>query len=115
MSKLQKNAYASLEQLIEAMAAGRDELRRSEQSLRKSLTRARRTGGLVPVLLETELAESRASFDERMEAITSIRHRSRSLVFALAVEEGMSIGEVARTWGISRQLASRYVREATEG
>jgi DNA-binding transcriptional regulator LsrR (DeoR family) len=35
-------------------------------------------------------------------------------VFAVALEDGMSIGELARNYGFSRQLASRYAKEARE-
>ena len=36
----------------------------------------------------------------------------RVLLVAIEVEEGRSIGEVARSWGVSRQLASRWVQES---
>jgi transposase-like protein len=36
----------------------------------------------------------------------------RLLLVAIEVEEGRSIGEVARSWGVSRQLASRWVQES---
>jgi hypothetical protein len=74
--------------------------------------RARSGGGhaLAATVIATEPAESRQTFDDAMEAVVSLRHRARSLIFALAVEEkGISIREVGRLWGVSRQLASRYV------
>jgi transposase-like protein len=37
----------------------------------------------------------------------------RLLLVAIEVEEGRSIGDVARSWGVSRQLASRWVQEST--
>ena len=40
------------------------------------------------------------------------RHRVRLLLVAIEVDEGRSIGEVARSWGVSRQLASRWVQES---
>jgi DNA-binding transcriptional regulator LsrR (DeoR family) len=32
--------------------------------------------------------------------------------FAVALEDGMTIAELARNYGFSRQLASRYAKEA---
>lgn len=33
-------------------------------------------------------------------------------IFAVALEDGMTIPELARNYGFSRQLASRYAKEA---
>jgi hypothetical protein len=111
MTKLERQAAASMRELMDALAVARDELRKSEQALRRTLRRMERGQRLASVVISDGPSETRQSFDEAMEAVTTLRHRTRSLIFALAVEEGLSIGEVGRTWGISRQLASRYVRE----
>ena len=50
-----------------------------------------------------------------MTKIEQCRHEARLKVFALALDQGMSIGALARAWGFSRQLAARYAKEAREG
>ena len=115
MSKLERQAASSMKELLDALAEARDEIRRSEQGIRRTLRKVERGEALTTAVIADAPSESRQSFDDAMEALTALRHRTRSLVFALAVEEGLSIGEVGRTWGISRQLASRYVREASNG
>ncbi len=115
MSKVERQAIASMKQLLEALVEARDELRSAEQGVRRTLRRVERGQALASVVIGDGPSESRQSFDDAMEAVTTLRHRTRSLLFALALEEGLSIGEVGRTWGISRQLASRYVREAIDG
>jgi DNA-directed RNA polymerase specialized sigma24 family protein len=115
MSKLERQATTSMKDLLGALAEARDEIRRSEQGIRRTLRRVERGQPLASAVIADEPSESRQAFDDAMESLTSLRHRTRSLVFALAVEEGLSIGEVGRTWGISRQLASRYVREVGNG
>jgi hypothetical protein len=115
MSKLERQATSSMKEFLDALADARDEIRRSEQGIRRTLRKVERGQGLAAVVIADEPSESRQSYDDAMEALTTLRHRTRSLLFALAVEEGLSIGEVGRTWGISRQLASRYVREAGNG
>jgi DNA-directed RNA polymerase specialized sigma24 family protein len=115
MSKLERQATSSMKQLLDALAEAREEIRRSEQGIRRTLKKVERGEALTAVVIGDVPSEARQSFDDAMEALTALRHRTRSLVFALAVEEGLSIGEVGRTWGISRQLASRYVREASNG
>jgi hypothetical protein len=42
------------------------------------------------------------------------RHRARASAFALGLSEGLSIGELGRLFGISRQLAQRFAKEARE-
>ena len=115
MSRLENEAVASMEELLEALAVARDELRRSEQGLRRTLRKVDRGQPIASVVIADGPSKSRQSYDDAMEAVMALRHRTRSLIFALAVKDGLSIGEVGRTWGISRQLASRYVREATNG
>jgi DNA-directed RNA polymerase specialized sigma24 family protein len=115
MSKLERQATSSMNELLDALAEARDEIRRSEQGIRRTLKKVERGEALTAAVIADAPSESRQSFDDAMEALTALRHRTRSLVFALAVEEGLSIGEVGRTWGISRQLASRYVRESSNG
>jgi hypothetical protein len=47
-----------------------------------------------------------------MNEVESARHKVRRMAFARGLEEGMSIGELGRIWGFSRQLAARYAKEA---
>jgi hypothetical protein len=102
------------QELIDAMEIACEELRQSQQLHRRILKKVDKGQPLTSALIATGPAEIRQSFDEAMEGVTTLRHHTRSLVFALAVEEGLSIGEVARNWGVSRQLASRYVREGSQ-
>ena len=47
---------------------------------------------------------------ERMAALEEARLRYRHLMVAICREEGLSIGEIARRWGFSRQLISRFAK-----
>jgi hypothetical protein len=47
---------------------------------------------------------------DRLRNFEDVRHRMRVACFRLSLADGLSIGEVARLWGVSRQLASRMVR-----
>ena len=58
--------------------------------------------------------DTRKEMTEALEAFETARHRLRLAMFALAEEQGMSISEVARGLGISRQLASRLAAEADD-
>ena len=52
--------------------------------------------------------------NEALNAVEQARHKARLMTFALGLEEGMSIGELGRMFGFSRQLASRYAKETLE-
>jgi len=47
-----------------------------------------------------------------LKTLEEARHRSRTAVFAVGMAEGVSIGELARLYGSSRQLAQRFAKEA---
>ena len=54
----------------------------------------------------------RSAVTDAIRGFEAARHRVRLLLVAIEVEEGLSIGEVAKSWGVSRQLASRWVQES---
>ena len=62
----------------------------------------------------TDAATMRRSTNDLLEDFEHSRHRMRVAFMLPSLAEGMSIGAIGRTLGISRQLASRFVREAKE-
>jgi len=67
---------------------------------------------VAAVLTTMRAAEVRQRATGLLEALDSARHQVRVSTFAVGLEEGMTIGDLGRAWGFSRQLASRYAREA---
>ena len=63
--------------------------------------------GLDPAKVRSSTLELLADFE-------LCRHKMRLAFMLPSLDEGMSIGAIARTLGISRQLASRLVHEARE-
>ena len=104
---------------LEALIAGVDELAEYLSSMRGSyieLQRILEEGGSVAVALRSVAA------DEARQAMTAVlddferrRHMSRLSLIAADLDEGSTINEISRTWGISRQLASRYVKAIRVG
>jgi hypothetical protein len=103
-------AIEALDEFIAAVAAARVELRRTEKFLH----------GVRQLVVDGETVESliklrppgrtRQAYTDALEELNKCRHAARHKVFALAVERGVSTSELGRAWGISRQLASRYVQ-----
>ena len=59
-----------------------------------------------------EMSEVVSILSEHLRRAETARHNMRLAVFQILVSEQMSIGEISRRWGISRQLASRLLRDA---
>lgn len=53
----------------------------------------------------------RAALSSSLDELEKARHRVQRLLFRLLYTEGKSMSEIARMWGISRQLVSRLLNE----
>jgi hypothetical protein len=82
--------------------------------IRRGLKKVERGADVASVILAAPPAESRQAIQNALSDVNRSRHKARLKIFALALDQGLSIGELGRAWGISRQLASRYAQEATE-
>ena len=56
--------------------------------------------------------DSRQPLNERLDSLEAARHRVRTGIVGLGLSEGLSISQLGRMFAFSRQLASRYAREA---
>jgi DNA-directed RNA polymerase specialized sigma24 family protein len=102
-----------------------DQLDEADRRLRAQLARARRlrsicrrhvTGGgtaaTLKALLDVQVA--RNQLDGALGEILSARQRAQNAIFRLAATEGMNAAEIARTWGVSRQLVSRILNHTKQ-
>jgi len=111
-----KHQHAVSDSLLLADSAA--ELRR-ELEEKESMYRATASDLLAGMSVAEALTTSRVDVARRelsdaLERFETLRHRSRLSLTAAGIEEGMSIGQIGRSWGISRQLASRYAAEVNE-
>lgn len=60
----------------------------------------------------TGSAERSRSLTRLLDEFESSRRGIRAAVVAAALEEGMTITQIAEIFGVSRQLANRFVKEA---
>lgn len=110
MSSLREEAARDLEALIVAV----DELGACLRSTKESYVgvhRAVEEGAPVAgVLRGAQADQTRQAMTAALDDFERCRHVSRLSLIAAELEEGSTINEISRTWGISRQLASRYVK-----
>jgi hypothetical protein len=115
MPSLRDEAVRDLEALITAV----DQLGaclRSTQGSYTDVKRAVEEGGSVAVALRSAGAdETRQAMTAALDDFERCRHVSRLSLIAAELAEGSTINEISRTWGISRQLASRYVKAIRVG
>jgi hypothetical protein len=109
---LKLSAADGIEELIGATAILRSELNVHEAICRKVLSEVRVDHEITGVLPEIHADTWRSAVTDAIRGFEAARHRVRLLLVAIEVEEGRSIGEVAKSWGVSRQLASRWVQES---
>ena len=110
---MERASSQSVEALIDALASARAEIAHIEGSLQLALTRLE----VGCTSMDEFLFEVRPHIEGRqptevLEVVDAVRRETRLKVFSLALERGYSIVEMARAWGVPRQLATRYVHEA---
>ncbi len=109
---------AQAAQLIEELVEALEALRRSTKVVEKTARRALgelQSGADVATALAAALpADTRATMNDSLKRVEDARHQIRLMVFADGMKQGMSIGELARQYGFSRQLAARYAKEAQD-
>ena len=107
-------AINAVERAISASQALRTNLCSGEVIGRKMI---KRLEGGVPISAAVSAAgadpsDLRQTTNDLLDAFEHSRHEMRLAFISPALEEGMSIGEIGRTLGVSRQLAARLAKEA---
>jgi hypothetical protein len=112
MTDSRPDTVASVEVLLEALADLRRATRATETVARRALKRARAGHDLASSLAAARPAANRLAMNDALKAVEAARHEIRLNVFAEGLRQGMTIGELGRSYGFSRQLAARYAKEA---
>lgn len=101
---------------LDELVATSQELRRRLAEAEKSYRQARRLvaqgSPMGELLSEVGAGKVRADVSEALDRFERVRHSSRRSFVVAGQAEGMSLGEMGRLWGFSRQLAARYAAEA---
>jgi hypothetical protein len=108
---LHAEAVTDLEVLLHSAAALRAELRSFETSLRKARAHLARGGAAAELNVVIDIVAIREALSRAATDFEAARRVSRISIFRAQAAEGMSIGAIARAWGLSRQLVSRLLKE----
>ena len=110
----QPHTIQLIEDLLEALAGLRASTRATEATVRRGLKLVASGADVATALRAVSPADTRQSINDALKAVEEARHRMRLHIFEIGLQEGLSIGELGRIFGFSRQLAARYAKEARE-
>jgi hypothetical protein len=108
---LRQEAMRTMLEMEEAVVRTRNQLKTMESTLRRArrLVETGRPARQVAELLNA--AQARAATSSIIREVQGARHRAQQAQFKLSAAEGSTMAEIARGWGVSRQLVSRMVKE----
>jgi len=69
-------------------------------------------GRALEILVPPTAGIARLAVSDALNSFEAARHRYRLALVALAVDNGMTARQIADSFAFSRQLASRYLKEA---
>jgi hypothetical protein len=105
-------------EVCDAMAARRDAAVRLQQVLADDVAayeggvKVVQQGGALDFLVPAVGGNLRRSVSDAMADFEAARHRFRLALVAVAVDNGMTGAQIGEAFAFSRQLASRYLKEA---
>jgi len=111
LHKLRAESVRTLTEMEEAIVRTRNQLRFMETLMRRVRRMLESGGSATEVARLASAAQARANMSEIIREVQGARHQAQRAQFRLAVAEGATLAEIARTWGVSRQLVSRMVKE----
>ncbi len=100
--------------LLGACAALRRELVSYEREVRRMRNQVLKGKPNPAPEVVPGLIAARQRFNDRFDELERCRRRWRTAFFQLQLDSGMSLGAIAREWGLSRQLVSRLMNEEPE-
>jgi hypothetical protein len=111
MELLREESILSLRELEETVVRMQRQLKVLETALRRTRRLIADGGMASDVVKIANVAQVRTATSMIMHDIQGARHRAQRAQFQLAAAEGSTMADIARAWGVSRQLVSRMVKE----
>lgn len=113
LQALRQEAIRELTEFEAAIVKTRNQLKFMENVMRRvrKMTESGRSASEVAEAVD--FAQGRAATSAVIREIQAARHRAQRAQFKLSAAEGATMAEIARRWGVSRQLVSRMVKEPT--
>lgn len=104
-------AIHAFERLVSALRSTIDTLNHELSVSAVLIEGLQSSTSLVNVARDAEISVERARLTDSITELESARYYARECYFQALNQEGASIGQISRLWGISRQLASRILKK----
>jgi hypothetical protein len=108
-------AEHQVEELLEAAKSLRATLIGTETLYRRTLKSLRRRSKVTATIKTNQYDAARKELTDALKDFERQRHLTLGAVILAQLADGESFTEIGRSWGFSRQLASKYAREAASG
>ena len=105
-------AVRAIEEVTDALMDARAALYEAELAARRGLRRKDRGVPSADLLRADPVTNHRRQLDGTLRRLETARHTMAVATFRVCLDQGMSIGELSRIYGFSRQRAARYAAEA---
>ena len=112
---LRRQAVVDIVRMMETVVRVREALEATEVRYAAALETLRTGGPITETLQLSDAGASRQMLTDALQELQQARHAARRVMIQLGRAEGQTIAEIAATWGISRQLVSRYLSEEVGG
>ena len=107
----QRSLVDSIERFAAAMDGAIEALRLDREIALAAIQDLRREESVVAIALRNNMSMVRERLTGALHNLDVARGQARRELFQALQREGQSVGQIARLWGISRQLASRLMRD----
>jgi AraC-like DNA-binding protein len=108
---LRTESIRSMREMEEAIIRTRAQLKTMETTIRRARRLIETGRPAREVALTVNAAQARLATSAIIREVQGARHRAQQAQFKLSAAEGATMAEIARRWGVSRQLVSRMVKE----
>ena len=110
MGTKRERAVSDIEYLITAVDRCEAQLHEARRAYCSTVAQLGAGETVRTALAEVGAPELRLAITAAMADLETARKRSRISLMVLDIDEGSPVTAVARTWGVSHQLVSRYVQ-----
>lgn len=111
LAQLRADYLATLERLGAAAQAVRDALDAAAGALTVIRDQVRADARVSDLFAAMEPKPLRVALSDSLTELERSRHHAQKVLFRILFVEGTNMSDIARRWGISRQLVSRLINE----
>lgn len=111
VGELREDYLAALERLLAASQGLRDALTSGASALMVVREQAENGATISDLFAVVDPKPLRTGLTSALTELERARHAAQKLLFRILFIEGTNMSDIARHWGISRQLVSRLINE----